>query len=227
MKSPRPRVRARTLRSAGALAAAALLAGCSSDGGGDWLALLQAARSSWENRDAPVALGDAASIPYATLGVRIDGSREQILILALDTNGERLWTSAARIAISTRNGRIVRTAGFGADLSGFASQASPPEDWRQPHAYSWTGDFADIGYFAVPVNCDVRPAGADPTTILGQQLDTIRVDETCHADSLDWTYTNTYWVSVQSGRVWRSILHFHPKGPTVELEILRPPLSAG
>ena len=210
-----------------ALVGVAFLTGCSSDGGGDWIAMFQAARTSWEERDASVALKDAASIPFATLGVRIDDGREQILILALDTDGERLWTAASRIAISMRGGRIIGTAGFGTDLSGFVSEQGTQEDWRQTHAYTWTGDFSDLGYYAVPVNCEVRPAGIDPITILGKSFDTVRVEETCRAEMLNWSYTNTYWVSAQSGRVWRSIAHFHPKGPALELEILRPPLSSG
>ena len=117
MKSPRLRVPRRIA----ALACTALLAACSSDGSGDWRALLQVARTSWEGRDAAVGLNEAAAIPYSTLGVRLNEGREQILILALDSNGERLWTSSSRVAITTRNGRIVGTAGFGTDLSGFGA----------------------------------------------------------------------------------------------------------
>ncbi len=221
MKSPRHRI-ARRLTAA--LACTGLVAGCSSDGGGDWIAMFDAARSSWENRNAGVELKDAAGIPYATLGVRIDGGREQILILGQDENGERLWTSSARVAITTRGGRIVRTSGFGTDLSGYTA-TGPREDWSRPHAYTWTADFSDLGYYSVPVTCDVRPAGADPITILGQSFNTTRVDETCHADTLRWSFSNTYWVNTQTGRVWRAQAHFHPKGPALDLEILRPPLS--
>lgn len=226
MKSSRHRMPPVKAGRYAALALAGLLAGCSSDGGGDWMAMFQAARTSWEERDAAVALQDAASIPYATLGVRIDGGREQMLILALDNNGERLWTSGAHVAISTRQGRIVRTSGFGADLTGYGAAQGSAASWSQPHRYSWTADFKDLGYYSLPVNCDVTPAGPDPITILGKQFDTIRVDETCRADKIDWTFTNTYWVSAQSGRVWRAIEHFHPKGPELEIEILRPPLSS-
>lgn len=204
-----------------------LVSACSSAGGGDWVTLLQATRAAWEGRNASVGLDQASHIPYATLGVRINEGAQQILILALDDNGERLWTSSARVAIATSGGRIVRTAGFGTDLNGFSAIRSTLEDWSQPHAFNWEGDFSDLGYYSVSIHCDVRPQGPDPITILGQQIDTIRVDELCHSDKLNWSYTNSYWVSLQSGRVWRSVAHFHPKGPALELEILRPPLSPG
>jgi hypothetical protein len=210
-----------------ALASAIALAGCSSDNGDDWLNLLQAARASWENRDAPVKLNDAAAIPFATLGIRVDGGHEQILILAVDTNGERLWTSSASVAITTLHGRITRTAGFTTDLSGYIANSRTLEDWSQPHRYAWSADFADLGFYSVPIVCEVAPGGPDPVEILGSRIDTLRVDEACRSEKLDWSFQNSYWVSRTTGRVWRSIQHVHPKGPTLEIELLRPPLSTG
>src|SRR6266481_901152 len=67
-----------------------LLGGCSSEGSGDWSAVFVLARDSWEHRDGAVQLSDAASIPYATLGLRIDGSAEHLVVLATDSGGKRL-----------------------------------------------------------------------------------------------------------------------------------------
>ncbi|MEI9889046.1 MAG: YjbF family lipoprotein [Rhizomicrobium sp.] len=189
------------------------------------MSLYTAVRVSWENRDAPASLGDAAAIPYATLGIRIDEGREQILVLATDESGERLWTSGTAVALSTRNGRIIRTAGLGTDLTGFITGNDRREDWTRPHAYAWTADFRDLGLFSVSVVCDVRPVGIDPIVILGKQFDTLKVEETCRSEMIGWSFSNTYWVSPATGRVWRSIEHVHPKGPTIEIELLRPPLS--
>ncbi len=212
-------------RTAALSCAALLLAGCSSDGGGDWLSMLQATRSAWETRDAPVGLNEAAAIPYATLGVRVDGGREQILVLATDAAGERIWTSGTAVAITTRHGRIIRTAGFGTDLTGYDGQEGP-NGWFRAHTVTWTADFADLGRYSVPVTCNSQPAGADPIAILGKSFDTVRVDLICRADLVGWSFTNSYWVSAQTGRVWRSIEHFHPNAPVLETELLRPPLSA-
>jgi Group 4 capsule polysaccharide lipoprotein gfcB, YjbF len=210
-----------------ALTLALSLAGCSSEGGGDWFEMYQVARNAWENRDAPATLKDAEAIPYATLGVRLGGGREQILILATESHGERLWTSGTTVAILTRNGRVVRTAGFGTDLSGFNMTAEHPPDATQATSYTWTADFADLALYSVPIVCHSAPAGPDPIEILGKQFETVRVDETCSSDSLNWTYTNSYWVSTKSGRVWRMRVQPHPKGPEFELELLRPPATPG
>lgn len=213
-------------RAAAALVLAGLLGGCSSDGN-NWIEMFKVARNLWDTRDAPVGLDEAAAIPYATLGVRVNGGREQILVLATDNHGERLWTASALVAITTREGRIVRTAGFGTDLSGYGNGVGSAGDWNQPHRYSWSADFADLGLYSVLVQCQVTPAGPDPVTILGKEINTFRVDETCRADRIDWSFTNSYWISSETGRIWRSIQAVHPKGLVLEIEILRPPLSAG
>jgi hypothetical protein len=187
--------------------------------------MLQAARHTWDTRDAAVGLNEAAAIPYATLGVRVDGGREQLLVLATDASGERMWTAGTAVAITMRHGRIIRTAGFGTDLTGYDGQDGP-NDWLHARTLSWTADFADLGRYSVPVICNSQPAGRDPIAILGKQFDTVRVDLNCRADLLDWSFTNSYWVSAQTGRVWRSVEQFHPKGPVLETELLRPPLSA-
>jgi hypothetical protein len=180
---------------------------------------------TWENRDASVSLDQAAAIPFSTLGIRIDGGREQMMVLATDIDDDQLWTSSAHIALQTRGGRIASTAGFGNDLTSHASVSSGPEEWNRPHHYTWSADFADLGIYSVRIECDVRPIGPAPMEILGKTFNTFRADETCTSPLLDWTFTNSYWVSADSGRVWRSIQHFHPKGPQLELEVLRPPLS--
>ncbi|MEJ1968796.1 MAG: YjbF family lipoprotein [Rhizomicrobium sp.] len=201
-----------------------LLSACSSDSGDDWSAMWDVASTSWHARDAPVALEEAAAIPYATLGIRLDGGQEHILVLARDNDGEQLWLSSTKVAITTVNGRVARTSGFDTDLTGYSATEGQRADWTKPHSYSWIGDFADLGYYSVPVTCKDSPAGPDSITILGKAFDTIRVDESCLSEALNWSFTNTYWVGA-SGRVWRAITHFHPKGPTLETQILRPPLG--
>jgi len=204
-------------------ALSAILGGCSSDNQ-DWVSLLQSARQAWVNRDAPVGLNEAAAVPFATLGIRIDGGREQILVLATDSDGERLWTSGAHVAITTRGDRIVRTAGFGTDLSAVYS-VSGERDLRRVSSSNRVADFRDIGRFGISITCKRTVTAYDPITILGKQFETTRIEEVCNADAVGWAFTNVFWISEKTGRVWRSIQHIHPKGPALELEILRPPLS--
>jgi len=202
-----------------------LLGGCSSEGSGDWSAVFVLARDSWEHRDGAVQLSDAASIPYATLGLRIDGSAEHLVVLATDSGGKRLWTSAAKVALTTRNGRIVATAGLGNDLTAYYSDTAFQSAWRSERRVTWTADYADLGLYSVRVDCEDVPAGNERVEILGQAIDTLRIDESCRSDQLDWSFTNTFWVSRNSDRVWRSIQYIHPNMGPLEIELLRPPVS--
>ena len=55
-----------------------------------------------------ITRAQAEGIPFASLGYRLDGGGQNLLVLANDSNGEQLWTSKTRIVISTRDGRVTR-----------------------------------------------------------------------------------------------------------------------
>lgn len=206
------------------LFAGLVLSACSSDGNNDWRFVYDIAKDAIMPSEGAVSLDDAAKIPFSTIGVRVNGGKEQILVLATDSDGRRLWVASSTVAVMTAGGRIVRTAGFGADLNGFSTSDSAT-DWNRPHSWTWQADYRDLGLFSVPVTCSVTPVGPEPIQILSKTFDTIRVDENCQNSEFHVAFSNSFWVSTASGRVWRSIQQVHPKGPTFEIEILRPPLT--
>lgn len=172
----------------------------------------------------PVTLEQAATVPYASLGVRIGDSNELMLILASDENGKQLWTSSARIAITTQNGRIVDVAGLPHDLH-ISQIRQGPLGQDGARAIKWLADFPNLGLYSVPIACRDTPGGDDTIVILGQNIHTRRIDETCasRSEQLDWTFHNRFWTDPASGLVWRSIQHVNPKIDPLEIEILRPP----
>jgi hypothetical protein len=108
-----------------ALAILFVLAGCSSTGKSDYSLFYRAVRQSFAASlgNGRITKDQAAAIPYATMGFRVNGSSEQLVVLATDTNGEQLWTSMARIVIVTRGGRIARTLGLPHDKTWMAPQS--------------------------------------------------------------------------------------------------------
>lgn len=171
-----------------------------------------------------VRLQDAAATPYASLGLRVGRSSEIMLVLATDSNGERLWTSAARIAITTSAGRVIRTSGLGQDLGGLALQSRVSDDKGATTSH-WLADLPDLNAYGVTVVCQSRPSGDETIKILGATIQTRRVDEDCRCgtNSFLWTFENVYWIDPTDGMVWRSIQHVNPKLDALEIEILRPP----
>jgi len=207
------------------LAAAAVwpLAGCGVFAGSDVMSIYQYSKTVFSS--APrVSLAQAAASPHASIGVRIGDSSETMLILASNDDDRYLWTSDARIAITTENGRIIRTAGLGHDLGSFELQRQSTEQDGTVRLL-WNADFPELGLYSVPVTCSGRVTGEETIEILGKAILTSRSDESCVADhdKLDWSFTNTFWRDPQSGLVWRSIQHVNPRLDSIEIETLRPP----
>ncbi|MDE2163056.1 MAG: YjbF family lipoprotein [Alphaproteobacteria bacterium] len=211
-------------RAAPALVAAFMLGSCTGLGGGDAASLFMLAKNGWSGNGRAVTLEQAAAIPYASMGIRVGDSPEVMIILAGDTSGQLLWTSNVGVAISTRDGRIVRTAGLAKNLGGYEPRGS----WSGENGVQtvrWQADFPDLSLYSVSIRCQDHPAGDEMIVILGKDIHTRRIDEVCTSDGsrLDWAFDNTYWLDPSSGLVWRSIQHIHPDFDAIETEILRPP----
>jgi len=207
-----------------------LLTGCASGNDnniwGEYFQILkQGAASTFSHR--AVTREQAAAIPYATMGYRLNGGPEMMIVLATDTNGDLLWTSAARIVLLTRDGRIIRTVGLPHDISGVMpmmgnSLPAPAAVLKGAFTSIRTVDFPDAGNYSVPITCEMMMArGGETISILGQPIPTRRADESCKSSG--WSFKDSFWLDPSSGFVWRSLQHLTPKGDTIETEILRPP----
>ena len=74
-----------------------LLSGCDSTGTSDYSLYDQALRqgiSAGIGSEPRITKDQAAQVPYASIGYRVDDGAEQLLVLATDSGGDQLWTSA-------------------------------------------------------------------------------------------------------------------------------------
>ena len=213
-----------------AAAASLILTGCSTQAsvwGQYWTVIREGYRNS--TGGGVVTLEQATAIPYASLAYRVDGSSEQILVLATDTNGDQVWTAASRVVLLTRNGRIVRSVGLPHDrndirgLQAGAVIPAPAMALRATYRDIRQADFPDIGLYSVSLNCVAQQRGRQVVNILGTAMATTRIDERCESQSPRWSFTDSYWLDTETGFVWQSVQHLHPKGPAVHVKILRPP----
>ncbi len=209
-----------------ALAALCSLTACGSanTGGGDFGQFYQMTKAIWNGEGQNITLAQAASVPYASMGMRLGDGREAMVVLAGNSIGERTWTSAIHIALTTENGRIVRTAGLEHNLSGYQLvRLTNNADGLKTRL--WLADFADLGLYSISVLCRDRNAGPETITILGKAIHTERINESCasRGGNLDWSFHNTYWVDPKNGLAWRTIQNVHPGLDPIETEMLRPP----
>jgi hypothetical protein len=215
------------MRRAGAFAALGftlILSGCGSNT--EWRDYFQMVRAGFKPQK--ITLSQAAEIPYASLGYKLDGGGQGMLVLATDTNGDQLWTAASHVVLVTRGGRIVRTVGLPHDRAALApqgAQAMPPlaDALKAPYRSARQMDMPDIGAYSYTVSCVTAQRGRELITILGTAMATARVDETCRGSNPGWSFTDSYWLDPDSGFVWRSVQNLHPKGQKLEIEIFRAP----
>jgi hypothetical protein len=214
---------AATCRSCAALLVLALAGGCSSDNTDNYSQIWGVARTMWNKDDSGVLLAQASAIPYSTIGYRLDDGREQLLVLATQMGDAQLYTSAAHVAIELRHGRIVRTTGFAHNVaSQVLPSANEPPFSRESQSVNLLADFPDDGLYSVAISCNDSKPTPESIKILGAAIHTMRIDEHCTSQTLDWSYDNVFWIDPVNFRVWRSIQYTHPKQDAFEIEVLRP-----
>jgi hypothetical protein len=213
-----------------ALAAFCLLAGCNSSGSSGYAQYYQVLRDSVAASfgDGRITRDQAAAIPYASMGYRLNRENERLVVLATDANGEQLWTSAAHVVIVTRGGRITRTVGLEHDIASLAPKLGQqlPEiasALKGALTYTRVQDFPSLPAYDVTLTCTLSYKGAQTVTILGRGIATARVDEACRGTNPQWSFTNNYWIDPETGLCWRSRQFIGPQGDRIDTEILRPP----
>ena len=213
-----------------ALLSLALLCGCSSSSDVSFADYRKVLKLETQEllRPGSVLRAKAMAIREPTLGYRVNGGPESILVLSADTRGQQTWTAVKGVALATRGGRIVHTVGLLHDIN--IVPASAQDDPSPPaaalHGQTDTDrlmDFPDVGAYSVPVRCTAIVRGHRSVSIMARHIDTVLVDENCSAPSLKWSFTDSFWIDPKSERVWRARQNLNPRGDAVEIEILRPP----
>lgn len=160
-----------------------------------------------------------AAIPYATLGVQLGSSDQSMLVLASKSGDNLLWLGGKRVAITTRDGRVVQTAGFAHNLSAVA--VAPRTAGSGDATQSYLYDFADLSRYGTVVRCTKAHIGRERVVIVEVPHDADHIVEDCTAPQMDWQFRNEYW-SDPSGFVWKSRQYVEPDLDALTLEVLRP-----
>jgi hypothetical protein len=162
----------------------------------------------------------AAAIPYASIGVRLGGSDEAMFVLASKSGDDLLWLGGTSLAVVTRHGRVVRTAGFVHNVSGVHAAEGVTQDLTQP-SVNYLYDFGDQSRYGVPVKCTRQSLGTERIVIIGVPRDTTHVAEDCSASAIDWSFRNEFWID-SAGYVWKSRQLVAPQLDALSFEVLRP-----
>lgn len=205
-----------------------MLGGCAQQGAyHDYGVLVRQSFSRMFHRQR-ITRAQAAAIPYASLGYSVGDADERILVLATDTDGKQIWTSAEHVVLTTHGGRLVQTVGLPYNLAGMTSANNgdlPPlaAAIKAPYTSVRLMDFPDLSAYGVRAVCTTQSKGPESVTVLGTTIATTRVDERCRSGERDWSFTNSYWLDPQTGMVWQSRQSIHPRLDSLQIEIFRPP----
>ncbi|MGH6717815.1 MAG: YjbF family lipoprotein [Alphaproteobacteria bacterium] len=176
--------------------------------------------------DVPVTRDQIRQIPYATLRAKVANGQRSVLVLFRYDGADLHWMSADRIALTTRAGRLVKTAGLpsnlrASDVVGGDPVSSGLHHLAGPVRKTRLVDIEPGARYGIPIEMTLEPEAEETIEILDLTYDTIRVRERCHAPLLEWSFDNVYWVERSNGFVWRSTQYFAPEFDPVELEILK------
>lgn len=209
-----------------ALIGAAAASGCAGSYFGNAVSALGELRE--RKQRYPRSRAEVDAIPYASLGVQLEGGLKTILVLAHYDADRLIWVSANRESLVTRHGRVVRTVGLSVDLMGVWAEGHDPlrEPASDPAApYRDRRDYQAGSEFepGVSLASSLRFAGTEEIEILERRQVLDRWTETVEVPKWKWRRENRYWIARDDGYVWRSVQWLHRDLPPLVLETLKKP----
>lgn len=201
---------------AGALALVLFgLTACSSEGES---VLLQSARnlgtvftktdrSAFDARAAlSPAMVAAVTQPYLLVEVPWRQASATMNIVS-QRRGVQDWRGEDQISIILQDDVLISTRGFGPDL--FGADPLPSGALRAARLTPYMRSFRYMdGENRLIVNtyrCALSAAGTEPVDLIDRQVETRRINETCHdLERAGIGITNSYWLGTEDNQVWKS-----------------------
>tara|TARA_A100001037_G_scaffold208682_2_gene186918 strand:+ start:353 stop:1075 length:723 start_codon:yes stop_codon:yes gene_type:complete len=167
------------------------------------------------------------NIPYASISAKVGKGPRSLLILGRYEGEDLHWLSADNASVVTRDGRVVKTSGFPENIRAtnyhgvdpVARQLHRPDT---PRRFSRSLDIDVDNQYGLIVDSEFTVYEEIQIKIIDLNLRTMVVEETNRARSINWSFTNYYWVDVFDGFVWRSVQHIARTFPPIEIEVLKP-----
>ena len=177
--------------------------------------------------DTPVDRSAIANSPYAFIAGKIGRGPRSVLVLWREENDDLHWLSADNVAIVTRFGRVVKTAGLPQELASTEFLGTDPiiavARSGDPSTVERLMDFRRGNRLtSTTVTSTLTALGVEHISIDGLTFETRVVREDNNAIGSSWSFTNYYWVDPVDPIVWRSVQHVSKTFPPLTLEMLKP-----
>ncbi|TGD67179.1 YjbF family lipoprotein [Tabrizicola sp. WMC-M-20] len=155
----------------------------------------------------PITRALLAQVLTPVMLVTIDSRGQKALIAEIQTNrGVATWSSVDDITLSFRNGVIVATRGFGADLMAADVPGISPRRDGQAHVRVHTLLNGEDQAVQTTYACTFRTVGRETIDVVELAYQTTHVIESCTAEGM--RFANGYWISddesLRKSRQWIS-----------------------
>ena len=132
--------------------------------------------------DVPVTRDQIRQIPYATIRAKIGNGQRSVLVLFRYDGSDLHWLSADRIALTTRAGRLVKSAGLPSDLRASSMVGDDPvaaglHRLSGPTRATRLIDVEPGALYGIPVDLTITPEAEETIDIVERSYDVVRVRE--------------------------------------------------
>ncbi len=177
--------------------------------------------------DAPISRKIVSKLPYASISAKIGIGPRSLLVLWRRERDDLHWISADRAIIVTRYGRVVKTYGLPENIKATQEIGVDPVN-KTLHVPNSRPTFRrtidiDIDHrYSLPIESDFEAIGPREITIEEVKIKTILFAERNTARTINWSFTNYFWVDAFDGFVWKSRQHIARQFDPIEIEVLKP-----
>jgi len=166
-------------------------------------------------------------IPYASISAKVGKGPRSLLILGRYEGEDLHWLSADNATVVTRAGRVIKTSGFpenvkATDYLGTDPVSQDLHKLSKPRGFSRSIDIDKGNLYGLVLDSRFIPRGQVEITIAELDLKTVLVEEINTARTIDWKFSNYYWVDAFDGFIWKSVQHIVRSFPPIEIEVLKP-----
>ncbi len=181
--------------------------------------------------DMPLSREKIDQIPYATAYAKLGWGPRTLIVLDNYEGQDLRWVSPDAVALVTRQGRVIKTAGLPDNMRASRFLTTDPvagylHRLDEPVSCLREVDFDKDGIYGLTIDSVFETAGARRITILERAHDTILVRERCRARHVNWRFENLYWADLRTGFPWKSVQHISRHFDPVDIEILKPATQA-
>lgn len=169
---------------------------------------------------------DLDRIPYASILAKVGDGPLSVLVLGSVEGSDFHWFSNDRAVIVTRNGRVIRSAGFPIDLK-FSryldvDPLSRPPGTEAGAIFRRVVDMEPARVFGEVLVSKFDVVGEETLDLMFGRFHTVHVVETGSATNMKWAFENHFWRDLATGAVVSSLQSWVVDTPPVAIDLGRP-----